>query len=127
MTLELIAVEGCTIAHDSGSGISGGSFTITSVASTKVKAEGKGVYKLEIAFTFAGGSESTVVAGSVTGGGTISATATKTKAEGQLVVREGDTGTLTGAGTNPAPPPPTLPVSGDVIISVAGQTKVNAQ
>jgi len=127
MTLELIAVEGCTIAHDSGSGISGGTFTITSVASTRVKGQGFGVYTVTIDFTFAGGNEATVTPGTVVGSGSVSSTAIKTKAEGLIVMREGDTGTLSGTGTNPAAPPPTLPVSGPVIIAAAGQSKARAE
>lgn len=127
MTFENVAVVGLTISHGSGSTITGGSFVITSSPSSKVKAGGAFVYRGTINFTFSGGSEPTVTAGSVTGSGSISFTATKTKADGQFVIREGDTGTLTGTGTNPSPPPPTLPVSGSVEISNAGQTKVKAQ
>jgi len=127
MSLEYIAVEGCTIEHDAGSPISGGSFTITSIASAKVKVGGKGVYAQQIDFTFKDGNGPGVSPGTVVGGGSILSKATKDRAEGQLVVRENDTGTLSGAGTNPAPPPPTLPVSGGVIISAAGQTKARGR
>ena len=127
MSLELIAVSGCVIGHGSGSTITGGIFAITSIASTKVKAQGQGVYTLKIDFTFSGGSAPGVVSGSVTGSGTINATATKAKAEGQFVMRQGDTGTLTGTGTNPSPPPPTIAVSGPVEIKTAGQIKAKAQ
>jgi hypothetical protein len=127
MTLELVAVQGCTITHSSGSPISGGSFTITSSPSTKVKCEGSGVYKGTIAFTFSGGNGSGAVPGSVAGAGTIVTTALKTKADAEEVVREGDTGTLTATGTKESPPPPTVPFVGGVEISVAGQTTVKAQ
>jgi hypothetical protein len=127
MTLELIAVQGCTIAHSSGSSISGGAFVITSTPSVKVKGEAKGVYKTPLSFTFSGGNASGAVPGSVAGGGTIAATAIKTKADGLLVIREGDTGTLTATGTNASPPPPTIPFVGGVEISVANQTTSKAQ
>jgi len=128
MTGEFIAVAGCTIDHDTGSTISGGTFSITSTTIAECKAEGQEFYTIEIAFTFSGGSDSTVgvVAGSVVGAGTIAATAQKVKAKNGFVMREGDTGTLTGTGTNPAAPPPTLAVSGPVIITAAGQSKVRA-
>ena len=127
MTLELIAVSGCVIGHIRGSTITGGTFTITSIASTKVKAQALGVYTLKIDFTFSGGSAPGAVSGSVSGAGVINATATKAKAEGQFVMRQGDSGTLTGAGTNASPPPPTIAVSGPVEIKTAGQAKVKAQ
>ena len=126
MSSKAIAVQGCVISHGTGSTISGGVFTITSIPSTKVRAEGKGVYAEKIDFTFAGGSEPTVTSGTVEGSGSIPATATKNKSEGKLVVREGDTGTLTGTGENPSPPPTTLPLTGPVEVSFAGQTKVKA-
>lgn len=127
MTLELIAVLGCTIAHSAGSTITGGAFVITTPPSVKTLGESKGVYRGPIVFTFSGGSAPGVTAGTVVGAGTIAPTATKTLADSLAVVRQGDTGTLTGAGTNPSPPPPTLPVSGPVEITVAGQTKATAQ
>lgn len=127
MTLKLIGVDGLTIVHSAGSPISGGTFTITSTPSVKVKAQGKGVYSGVLSFTFAGGNMSGITAESFTGAGTINPTAIYVKADGALVIREGDTGTLTGSGTNPSPPPPTVPGTGGVEISVAGQTKVKAQ
>ncbi len=57
---------------------------------------------------------------------TITPTAVAVKAEALLVVRQGDTGTLTAIGTI-APPavPPTGPVVGNVIVSDAGQDKAH--
>lgn len=127
MTLELIAVQGCTISHAPGSDISGGTFTIVTTPSVTCSAEGKPIYSGVITFTFAGGSASGATAGTVTGGGTISPTSTKVTVDGLAVIREGDTGTLSASGTNSAPPPPTLPFTGDVEITVAGQTSVRAQ
>jgi len=127
MALELVAVEGCTIDHSAGSGVSGGAFVIANPASLKCKAEGLGIYSGTITFTFSGGDFAGCTNGTVAGGGTITATATKTKADGQLVIRVGDSGIMTGVGTNAAPPPPTLPAVGSVEITVAGQTTVKAQ
>jgi len=125
MTLELIAVQGCTIGHGSGSVITGGIFVITTLPSTKVLA-GAGIYSGPIAFTFSGGSGGGCVAGSVTGAGTINPTANKVL-EALHVDRESDSGTMAWTGTNSNPPPPTLSGSSPVEITAAGQTKVKAQ
>jgi len=127
MTLKLVAVLGCTISHSLGSPITGGVFTIVTLPSVKNFGGGLAVYSGSINFTFAGGSAPGVTAGTVVGAGKIIPTATKTLADGMLVIRQDDTGLLTAAGTNPAPPPPTLPVAGNVEISIAGQTKATAQ
>jgi len=127
MSLEPIAVIGCVIEHGSGSVITGGTFVITSTPSTKVKPGGLGAYKgTTIAFTFSGGSGGGCTDGTVTGSGTISASALKVKAENQLVIREGDIGTMNWTGTNPSPPPTNLTGTSNVVISSAGQTKVKA-
>lgn len=128
MTLELVAVDGCTLGHSAGSTVSGGSFTITSIASNKVQVDSKGVYYgVTISFTFAGGNEVTCVAGSVTGSGTITATAIYTKVDNQVVLRLGDSGTMNWSGTNVAPPPPTNAGVSAVEITDAGQDKVKAE
>lgn len=62
----------------------------------------------------------------VAGGGTILATAGKCKAEGQLVLRQGDSGTCTGTWTKIADGS-TLTCTCDVEISDAGQDKVKGQ
>jgi hypothetical protein len=124
---ELIAVEGLTLDHVSGSPISGGSFTITSTPDAKVKAEGHGVYVSPLAFSFSGGDASGFVAGSVSGGGSITATAVKVQASGIAVMRLGDSVLMNCVGTiDPPATPPTGPVSGNVEITDAGQTKVEA-
>lgn len=124
MSLEKIAVDGLIIAHSSGSAVSGGEFTITSLPSIKGKADGKGVYSGVLAFTFTGGTHSSGTSGSATGGGSITLTATKSKVDGNLVFREGDTGTLIGVYVPPSVPPPTVAFSSDVEISAAGQDLV---
>ena len=127
MPLELIMNANGQLGHASGSTVTGGTFTITSTPSVKVKAGGSGVYRGPLTFTFAGGSAPGLVAGSVTGAGTINPTATKTKADGLLVIREGDSVLVTFTGTNSSPPPPTLNVAGTVEVASAGQTKAKAQ
>lgn len=134
--LKFIGVDGLTIDHGIGSTCSGGTFTITSIPSLKVKAGGKGVYRGTLNFTWSGGNCSGPVPngipGSASGNGSINVTATKVKAEGQFVIRVDDTGTMSGSytATNPAPPPPTIPgsfVNQPVKISNAGQDVVKAE
>lgn len=129
MTLELIAVQGCTLAHSAGSLISGGVFVITSAPDVKAKAVGAGIYKTPLQFTFSGGSAAGFVSGSVmtTEPAVMNATATKAKASGLLVMREGDFVLMNCVGTIPPPTGGTAPVAGNVEISVAGQTKAKAQ
>lgn len=127
---ELLAVEGLTLDHMDGSVISGGSFTIMSTPDVKAKAEGHGIYATPLDFTFKEGNAKGFQDGSVSGGGSIPATATKTKIGGVLVMREGDSVLMDCVGTYeppPAPPAsPTGPVSGMVEIADAGQTKAKA-
>jgi hypothetical protein len=126
MTLELVMNQDGTVGHDTGSLVSGGSFIITSVPSTKTKVEGKGVYRGPLAGTFVGGNATGFVPGSVAGAWTIAPTAVACRDDGLPVIRAGDTGTLAGVGTI-APPavPPTGPVVGNVVVSNAGQAVVN--
>ena len=125
MSLELIGVDGLTLAHASGSLISGGSFVVTAVPSLKNKAQGKGAFSGPLAFTFSGGNAAGCTNGTVTGGGSIPPTAAKTKSEGLLVIRGGDSVTMAAAGTAPNGSP--VSVSGKVEVSNAGQTKARAQ
>lgn len=120
--------SGGTLAHKTGSVISGGAFVITSTPSTKDKAGGLGVFPKEVEFTFSGGSASGCVPGSVatTAPVKIPATATKSKTENFPPVRVGDSVTMSAVGDNSAPPPPKVAVAGDVEVSAAGQTKVKA-
>jgi hypothetical protein len=128
MALKEIAVEGLTISHSTGSNLSGGSFTITSTPSIKVKAEGKGIYRGTLNFSFSGGTYAGGVSSSATGSGSINFTATKTKADGQFVLRKDDSGTVSGTYQVPPPPPGvTSPFTASVEISDANQTKVKAE
>lgn len=116
------------IDHGDGSPISDGVFTITSAPSTKSKAEGAGVYTNPLQYTFAGGSATGFIDGSVLTvvPQQIPATALKPKSEGALLMRLGDTGIMNAIGTID-PPPPTAPfvapVVGPVEVTDAGQTK----
>ena len=129
--------ENGQLDHASGSVVSGGVFTIISTPSATTKAEGAGVFAGEVRFTFAGGDAATpgeppvdiVDPGTVVSVPpfqTVSATATKTKADGSIVMRLGDTnetaqfqGTLGGS--------PVGPFVGVVEVADAGQTKAKAQ
>ena len=119
MALEKIMVLGGTLDHASSSQISGGSFVITSVPSVKNKILGNGIFRGDLKYSFSGGNHPSVNPGTVrtTVDQTISPTAIKTKADGLEVIREGDSGIMNAIGDNPSPPPPTLPVSGDLITS----------
>lgn len=129
MTLENIANEDLTLGHKTGSTVTGGAFVPTSTASIKNKANGKGIHKNPLTYSFSGGSAPGVVSGTVRTlvDQSILATAAKTRADGILVMREGDFGTMIAVGDNPAAPPPTLPVSGPVEIAAGGQSKAKAQ
>ena len=124
-----IAVDGCILNHKSGSLISGGVFTITSIPSIEVKCEGKGIYETPLQFTFSGGNASGFVSGTVAtiAPQSITATAIKVKGESKLVMRLGDFVLMNAQGTLTGPPPvPATPIVGLVEISSAGQTKVLA-
>ena len=126
MAKEFTGVVGLTIAHSTGSLMVGGTFVVTAVPSTTVKAEGQFVYTGALSFTFSGGTYSGNAGG--VGAGTINFTSTKVKVDGSFVLREGDTGTMDGVYTNPAAPPPTLPFTAAPIeISNAGQSKVRSE
>lgn len=129
MALILIMNEDGTLGHKTGSQITGGTFIIESAASTKGKANAKGVYAETFEYSFSGGSHPSVNPNSVRTlvDQEIPATALKVKAEGELVMREGDFALMNAVGDNPSPPPTTLPVTGNVEIATAGQTKVKAQ
>lgn len=128
MTLANIANADLTLAHAAGSLISGGTFTVTSTPDAKTKADGVGVHVSPLTFTFSGGDAEGFLTGTVSGGGSIPATATKTKASGILVMRKGDVGTMACSGTvDPPATPTTSAVSGNVEISAAGQSKAKAQ
>lgn len=87
-----VAVVGCTVTLSPGDGIK----QITTQASLKVKADGKGVYFGPIDVAVSGYSDSTItVSGSGSGTITIQPSAQKVKVEGKYVILEGDSGTAT--------------------------------
>jgi len=89
-----------SIEHDSGSVVSGGSFSISTPASTKIKASGNFVYiGPTITVSFSGGNMSGMVPGSVAGAGTIAPTTSKNYEIPSLgILRDEDSGTLIGTG-----------------------------
>ena len=125
MTLELVFTNVGTIEHVSGSPISGGVFTVTSPEDLKISINGLGVYFGTLTFTFTGGSASGFVSGSVAGGGSITATATRVRTSTGFVLRVGDTGSLTATGALPGGG--TAPVSGGVELGDPGQDKWSAE
>jgi hypothetical protein len=123
--MEFLGFEGLTIDHSPGSPVSGGTFTITTPPSNKVRlVSGEWVYSGPISFTFSGGTHSSGTPGSATGAGTINVTSTKNKVSGKFVIRENDTGSMTGTYVPPSTPPPTVPFTSDVEITDSGQDKV---
>lgn len=121
------------IDHDTGSKTSGGAFVITSTPSTKLLADGGGVYAGELTFSFSGGSSTetlsgtgAVTPGTVYGTGSISPTSEKVTSASLDLMRVDDSGsfitlfgTFTPTGGTPVPSTP-LPVT-DVVVTDAGQ------
>lgn len=130
MATEEVAVDGASVNHKAGSGISLGSFTIISVPSTKELENGKGIFTKELKVTFLGGNAAGMVPGSVFSkppSATIDPTA-DSKFGGEKAMRKGDNTTMDCQGTTtPVPPGSPGDVSGDIEIDDAGQTnlKVN--
>jgi hypothetical protein len=118
-----------TLEHGDGSIISGGTFQISFPPSTKVSAVGSGVYRGSVVFQFLGGNASGFVDGSVvaTGPQTILPTSTKVFADGQLVMRDGDSVVMACTGiVDPPAVPATAPVAG-LVVTVSAQDKVDAE
>jgi len=84
-----VAVVGCTVTLSPGEGIK----QITTQASLKVKADGKGVYCGPIDVSVSGYSDGTITV-PLSGSGTITIqpSAQKVKVEGKYVILEGDSG-----------------------------------
>ena len=84
-----VAVVGCTVTLSPGKGVA----QISTQASLKVKADGKGVYFGNIDVSVSGYSDNTItVPGSGSGTITIKPSARKVKVEGDYVILEGDSG-----------------------------------
>lgn len=114
-----LAVEGCSLELDHGSG----SVSISTTPSTVVKADGKGCYKGSISFSISGFKGTKILNPDGAGSGSISGSAQYTKIEGSSAVLKDDsvTVTLTGtAGQGSSQHPETEDVT--VKVSDAGQT-----
>lgn len=84
-----VAVVGCTVTLSPGTGVA----QITTQASLKVKADGKGIYFGPIDISISGYSDSVItVPSSGSGTITIQPSAQKVKVEGKYVILEGDSG-----------------------------------
>lgn len=130
MALKNIANENMTIEIVTP-GVTG-TISLVSTPSTKVKADGVGVYRGSLQFGVSNIQQSpcgTASPGSVASA-SISPTTSKVKADGQLVLREGDkvTGLSAVGATQPGTPSP-IPctIIFDVEITNAGQSKVKAE
>jgi hypothetical protein len=105
--------------------------TILTPAKPKVKAGGSGVYAgdIDVAISLATNGTCTQtppVPPAPFPKATLKPTATKTKAQGDLVLRDGDSAVaVTISGTDGGGNPCTFPVT--VVVTDAGQTKVKAQ
>lgn len=88
MSLKNITVEGCTLKFQNGGGPDT-AITITGTKSTKVKADGKAVYK-ELKFSISGYNGQAITNADGTGQGSIKASAEHVKVEGNAVILEGD-------------------------------------
>lgn len=122
--MENVAVVGCTVTLSPGDG----NKEITTQASLKVEADGKGVYFGPIDIAVSGYSDSVItVSGSGSGTITIQPSAQKVKVEGDYVILEGDSGSamidgMAYSGSSQ------IAVQSEVTakIEVAGQVKVKA-
>lgn len=119
-----VAVVGCTVTLSPGDGVK----QITTEASLKVKADGKGVYFGPIDVAVSGYSDS-IITVSESGSGTITIqpSAQKVKVEGDYVILEGDNGTATINGMAWSGETQVAAQSNVTAkIEVAGQVKVKA-
>ena len=119
-----VAVVGCTVTLSPGEG----NKQITTQASLKVKADGKGVYFGPIDVAVSGYSDS-IITVPLSGSGTITIqpSAQKVKVEGKYVILEGDSGSAMINGMAQQGQTQ-VPVQSNVTakIEVAGQVKVKA-
>lgn len=119
-----VAVVGCTVTLSPGKGVA----QISTQASLKVKADGKGVYFGNIDVSISGYSDSTItVPGSGSGTITIKPSAQKVKVDGDYVILEGDSGSAMIRGKAQVGQTQ-VDVQSNVTakIEVAGQVKVKA-
>lgn len=122
--MENVAVVGCTVTLSPGEG----NKQITTQASLKVKADGKGVYFGPIDVSVSAYSDSVItVPSSGSGTITIQPSAQKVKVEGKYVILEGDSGSAIISGKAQVGQTQ-VDVTNTVTakIQVAGQSKVKA-
>lgn len=122
--MENVAVVGCTVTLSPGEGMK----QITTQASLKVKADGKGVYFGPIDISVSAYSDSVItVPSSGSGTITIQPSAQKVKVEGKSVILEGDSGSAMISGKAQVGQTQ-VDVQSNVTakIELAGQTKVKA-
>ena len=123
MSLKEIAVDGCTLEFQNGG--NNESILITGTTSTKVKADGKAVYK-ELKFSISGYNGQAITNSDGTGQGSIIATAQHVKVEGNAVILKGDTSALITINGSTTTQSGKQDVTAMEIVKVtdAGQTKV---
>ena len=124
MSLKNITVQGCSLKFQNGGGPDT-AITITGTTSTKVKADGKAVYK-ELKFSISGYNGQAITNADGTGQGSIIASAQHVKVEGNAVILEGDVSasiTISGTTTTQSGKTPVTAVE-IVKVTKAGQTKV---
>lgn len=126
MALKALAVLGCTIEPQGI--VSGGVITVSTVPSTSVKAEAKGVFFAQVQFTVAGANATGYDPGTVVtvAPGTILPTAIKVKDSSGFVLRVDDLTTTPTSmtGTIGGTPTPFVEV---FKITDANQTKVTGE
>lgn len=123
MSLNYIAVEGCSLEFQNGGGPNT-AISITGTTSTKVKADGKAVYK-ELKFSISGYNGQAITNADGTGQGSIIASAQHVKVEGNAVILEGDVSasiTISGTTTTQSGKTPVTAVE-IVKVTKAGQSK----
>ncbi len=129
MTLKSIMNAAGALGHAAGSTVSLGAFVIVSTPSTKVKAAGLGVYRDALQYSFVGGNAAGFQPGTVATVVTqsIDPTATKDRADGELVIREGDSGSMACEGVPTGGGPPVSVAGAVVEVAAAGQDKAKGQ
>ena len=127
MSLKDVMNASGKVGHSPGSLVTGGTFAITSLPSLTGFAEGKGIHRGDLRFIFVGGSSAGFVDGTVYTqvSPAIRPTATKSKSDGEFVIRVGDSGTMNCLGVLLSGG--SSSVVGLVEVASAGQTKVRAQ
>lgn len=130
MSLKNIVVDGCTLEFQRGGGPNTAISINPNQLSSTTKAGGKAVYNT-LKFTVSGYSgQDITIEESGSGSGEIIATATKVKADGKVVILEGDESlefTITGLKPNPYGSGTVTAYATEVVkVTKAGQDKAKA-